>query len=159
MDEATFDLLRSHRVANVWISSLRMPQDYTITGDFVYLRFHGLKGGAYHDYTVDELQPWADQLEAAADRGLPCFAYFNNDLNTRAPLNAESLMKLVGSDVVPAFDATLAKKLSIKPPKVGPDTWRPWIRTGKPRRAPPKSGRSRTSSRAKPRRRATASAG
>src|SRR5512134_1290119 len=74
MDEATFSLLRAHRAANVWISSLRMPQDYTITSNFVYLRFHGLKGGAYHDYTADELAPWARQLKLAAARGLPCYA-------------------------------------------------------------------------------------
>src|SRR5688572_23890620 len=31
-DEATFELLRASRVANVWISSLRMPKDYNVTG-------------------------------------------------------------------------------------------------------------------------------
>jgi len=69
MDEETFTLLRTHQAANVWISSRRMPQDYTLTSDFVYLRFHGLKDGAYHDYTDDELAPWAKQLATAAERG------------------------------------------------------------------------------------------
>ena len=157
MDEATFDLLRAHKVANVWISSLRMPQDYTVTGNFVYLRFHGLKDGAYHDYTADELEPWAKQLRQAASRGLPCFAYFNNDLNTRAPLNAEALMKMVGAEVVPAFHAAHAATLDIKPPKKGPETWRPWTRTGKTRHAPPRAKRTtQTSTRRRP---ATATTG
>jgi uncharacterized protein YecE (DUF72 family) len=134
MNKATFDLLREHNAANVWLSSLRMPQDFTITSDFVYLRFHGLEGGAYHDYTTEELEPWAKQLRRAAERGLPCYVYFNNDLNTRAPLNAEALMKMVGKDAVPAFDAKLATVLAIKRPKRMPETWRPWTKTrSKPR--------------------------
>lgn len=156
MNEATFGLLREHRVANVWISSLRMPQDYTATSDFIYLRFHGLKDGAYHDYTRDELQPWAKQLSLAAQRGLPCYVYFNNDLNTRAPLNAEALMSLVGDLAVPAFDAALAERLAIRPPKKLPETWRPWARDAETRRAPPESTRRKTSTR---RRRTTASTG
>ena len=156
MDESTFELLRQHHVANVWISSLRMPQDYTVTSNFVYLRFHGLKGGAYHDYTADELEPWAKQLRLAARRGLPCYVYFNNDLNTRAPLNAEALMAMVGSDAVPAFDAALARPLAIAPPKQGPETWRPWNRPAMTRRSPLASRRKRTTARRRP---ATASTG
>lgn len=96
MDEATFAVLRHHRAANVWLSSLRMPADYTVTADFVYLRFHGLKDGAYHDYTAAELAPWARELAKAARWGLPAYVYFNNDLNTRAPLNAQALMRKLG---------------------------------------------------------------
>jgi uncharacterized protein YecE (DUF72 family) len=134
MNEDTFRLLRARHVANVWISSQRMPQDYTITAKFVYLRFHGLKDGAYHDYTSDELQPWAKQLRVAAGHGLPCYVYFNNDLNTRAPLNAETLMKMVGRHAVPAL-AERATLPEIKRPKKMPETWRPWKRTVKPRPA------------------------
>ena len=119
MDEETMTLLRAHNVCNVWISSLKMPQDYAITTDFVYLRFHGLKDGAYHDYTHDELAPWAKQLARAASNGIPSYVYFNNDLNTRAPLNAEALMKMLGKHTVPAFDASLATTLEIAPPKKG----------------------------------------
>ncbi len=103
MDETTMSLLREHHAANVWISSLQMPQNYTTTTDFVYLRFHGLKDGAYHDYTDDELEPWAKQLARAAKAGREAFVYFNNDLNTRAPLNAQALMALLGPLALPAF--------------------------------------------------------
>lgn len=156
MDETTYALLREGNVANVWISSLRMPQDYTVTANFVYLRFHGLKDGAYHDYTTDELRPWAKQLSLAAARGLPCYVYFNNDLNTRAPLNAEALMKMVGERAVPALRAELAATLAIAPPKKGPETWRPWNRTAAPRRSPPSTTRQKSPA---PRRPATASTG
>jgi uncharacterized protein YecE (DUF72 family) len=73
-----------------------MPMNTDITSDFVYLRFHGLEHGAAHDYTDEQLKPWANALVAAAKRDKPCFVYFNNDLNTRAPLNAKTLMRMVG---------------------------------------------------------------
>lgn len=158
MDEQTFDLLRKHDVTNVWISSLRMPQDYTITADFVYLRFHGLKDGAYHDYTDAELEPWAKQLAKAAAKGRPCYVYFNNDLNTRAPLNAESLMRMLGQRAVRALAPAAASMPDIAPPVKGPETWPSWTRRPKkatrasarpgPRRSPAK--RPATSRRRQP---------
>jgi uncharacterized protein YecE (DUF72 family) len=127
-DEETFGLLRRHNAGNVWISSLRMPADHTITADFVYLRFHGLKGGAYHDYTDDELAPWAEQLARVARRRLPAYVYFNNDLNTRAPLNAEALMRLLGKGAVRSFTTARAGIPKIAKPEKRPETWRPWTR-------------------------------
>jgi uncharacterized protein YecE (DUF72 family) len=132
MDEQTFALLRRHKVAVVWLSSMRMPADYTITADFVYLRFHGLAGGAYHDYTDDELAPWAKQLAHAARKGLPAYVYFNNDLNTRAPLNAHGLMRLTGEDAVAAkAPAEHGPMAEIDAPKRGAETWPAWKRTKK----------------------------
>lgn len=124
-----FSLLRKHRVANVWLSSLRMPANHTVTADFVYLRFHGLQGGAYHDYTAAELRPWADHLADAAHQGLPCFVYFNNDLNTRAPNNAHALMRLVGSAAVSPFAVdAIAPRADIAPPERKAETWPAWNR-------------------------------
>lgn len=121
MDRETMDLLREHRAANVWISSLKMPQDYTLTSDFVYLRFHGLKDGPYHDYTDAELAPWAKQLTAAARSGRSAYVYFNNDLNTRAPLNAQALMRRLGRIAVPAFAAP-RETLALTPTPTAPQT-------------------------------------
>lgn len=93
-NEETFKLLRKYNVAFVWVSSLRMPQNFTVTADFVYARFHGLTDGPRHDYTAEELGPWADNLRSFAKAGQKAFAYFNNDLNVRAPKNAELLSRL-----------------------------------------------------------------
>jgi len=156
LDDDTFALLRRHRVANVWVSSLRMPADHTLTADFAYLRFHGLKDGAYHDYTTDELQPWAEQLARVARRGRPAYVYFNNDLNTRAPLNAHALMRLVGRAAVGPFAAEPAVPREVPPPKRQRETWRPWVRK---KRAPTRLRRVRASTaRAAPRRFAAAQA-
>ncbi|HVS52359.1 MAG TPA: DUF72 domain-containing protein [Opitutaceae bacterium] len=131
MDEETFALLRRHNIANVWISSLKMPADHALTADFAYLRFHGLHGGAYHDYTEAELRPWAEALVHAARKGVPAYVYFNNDLNTRAPLNAHTLMKLVGRHAVAPFATYAATPPDIALPVKKPETWRPWTRASK----------------------------
>jgi uncharacterized protein YecE (DUF72 family) len=62
--------------------------------------FHCLSGGSEHDYTDRELEPWAEHLRRSVRRGLIGFVYFNNDVNTRAPLNALRLMDMVGKYAV-----------------------------------------------------------
>ena len=93
--EETFELLRQHRAAHVWLSSQQMPANFTVTTDFVYVRFHGLAGGAAHDYSHEELLPWARQCRRGIAAGLEVHAYFNNDANTRAPGNATMLREMI----------------------------------------------------------------
>jgi len=89
-------VLRKYKVAHVNLSSLRMPENFTVTADSVYIRFHGLKDGARHDYTRAELEPWAKFIRNQARAGRKVYAYFNNDLNVNAPENAKTLMKMIG---------------------------------------------------------------
>lgn len=103
IDEEVFEILRRQGVANVALSSQEMPMCLELTTDFVYVRFHGLEGGAAHDYTDRELEPWAKFLRRCAKRGLTGLVYFNNDMNTRAPYNALRLMELTGSSALPPF--------------------------------------------------------
>ena len=95
LDDEISGILKHYGVANVSVSSRAMPMHLDVTADFVYLRFHGLKGGSSHDYTDRELEPWAEHLRRCGRKGLTGFAYFNNDVNTRAPLNALRLMDMV----------------------------------------------------------------
>ncbi|HVV72111.1 MAG TPA: DUF72 domain-containing protein [Verrucomicrobiae bacterium] len=92
-----FAMLQKHEVAHVSVSSLRMPMDLTVTSDVVYLRFHGLTGGAAHDYTREELKPWARHIRKQQRLGRTVFAYFNNDANVRAPGNARLLMEMTST--------------------------------------------------------------
>jgi uncharacterized protein YecE (DUF72 family) len=85
LDDEINTLLKRYRVANVSVSSQAMPMHFDGTSSFVYVRFHGLKGGSAHDYTDQELEPWAEHLRRCARRGVKGFVYFNNDVNTRAP--------------------------------------------------------------------------
>ena len=96
LDHEVEDVLKRYRIANVSVSSQAMPMHLKPTANFVYVRFHGLKGGSAHDYTDSELELWAEHLRRCARQGLKGFAYFNNDVNTRAPLNARRLTEMVG---------------------------------------------------------------
>jgi uncharacterized protein YecE (DUF72 family) len=97
INSETFALLRKHKAAHVSLSSRAMPMDLTVTSKTVYIRFHGLEGGAAHDYTRMELKPWAEHIRSQVGAGKTIFAYFNNDANVRAPANAKSLLELVES--------------------------------------------------------------
>jgi len=94
--EDIFKLLRRYRVGHVSLSSQGMPMNLTVTSNVVYIRFHGLEGGAAHDYTRRELEPWAKHVRQQARKGKQVFAYFNNDTNVRVPANAKMLMAMVG---------------------------------------------------------------
>ena len=100
MAEEVFEVLRAHDAAHVSLSSQRMPTDFTTTTDFVYIRFHGLEGGAAHDYTREELEPWAEHCQSALHEGKTVYAYFNNDWNCRAPENARALMEMTEAELV-----------------------------------------------------------
>lgn len=95
MDEGIFELLRRYNVAHVSVSSKAMPMNLTVTSNLVYIRFHGLEGGAAHDYTRAELEPWAEHIRTQARQGKEVFVYFNNDANVRAPANAKLLCEMV----------------------------------------------------------------
>jgi uncharacterized protein YecE (DUF72 family) len=100
LDDEVFAILQKHRAAHVNLSSGGMPMDLTVTTDLVYIRFHGLAGGAAHDYTCRELEPWAEFIHQHPRHTV--FAYFNNDINARAPRNAQMLMEMVGKRSVEA---------------------------------------------------------
>jgi uncharacterized protein YecE (DUF72 family) len=99
----TFELLRQCGIAHVSVSSRAMPMNLTVTSRIVYIRFHGLAGGAAHDYTRSELKPWADHIRQQGQSGKKVFAYFNNDANERAPENAKLLMSMIGEEAQQAF--------------------------------------------------------
>lgn len=99
IDDKIFAILERCHTAHASVSSLGMPMDLTVTSELVYIRFHGLKGGAAHDYTRAELKPWSAHIQRQARLGRTVLAYFNNDLNVRAPANAKMLMEMVGSPV------------------------------------------------------------
>jgi uncharacterized protein YecE (DUF72 family) len=46
------------------------------------------------NYTRKELEPWVQHIRKQAATGKKVFAYFNNDLNVRAPNNAKVLMEM-----------------------------------------------------------------
>jgi len=98
LQEDVFEVLRKHNAAHVSVSSLGMPLNLVVTTDLIYIRFHGLQGGAAHDYTRNELSPWAQYINEQAAEGKTVYVYFNNDANVRAPRNAKMLMEMTDSE-------------------------------------------------------------
>ena len=93
-DEA-FSVLRDHGVAQVAVSSTRMPRDLTATADFAYVRMHGLSGGYAHHYTRRGLASWADFLSDLDKDGKDAYVYFNNDARAQAPKDARELIAVL----------------------------------------------------------------
>ena len=62
--------------------------------DFVYLRFHGIKGDYRGGYGQDLLQEYAATIKSCLQQGRDVYAYFNNTIGN-AFENAQNLQKLV----------------------------------------------------------------
>jgi uncharacterized protein YecE (DUF72 family) len=65
----------------------------------VYVRFHGSDAKYAGSYSGQALAAWADRLAAWAAGGLPCYAYFNNDVGGHAFRDAIRLREMVARRV------------------------------------------------------------
>lgn len=65
-----------------------------ITGDMIYIRFHGTSGGYAGSYTDKILAEWARWIKRN-NKGRECYAYFNNDYNACAVKNAKTLRRML----------------------------------------------------------------
>ena len=71
------------------------PSPRRVTADFVYLRFHGRRGGYEGKYPSADLVDWADVITGWRGEGLDVYGYFNNDLRGYAVENARKLFELL----------------------------------------------------------------
>ena len=60
-------------------------------GPFTYVRFHGTSGAYHGSYGDAALDAWADRLSAEWRAGREVYAYFNNDPDAVATMNARTL--------------------------------------------------------------------
>jgi len=75
--------------------SSEWPSVKEITGDFVFIRFHG-PGKVYESkYSNEELKQWADKINSYLNQGLDVYCYFNNDFCAYAIEDAKELSKLI----------------------------------------------------------------
>jgi len=93
-------LLEKHRVAAVLGENAgKWPMIDATTTDFRYVRLHAdevmREGGVYDDEAIQE---WAQRIEGWLDLGLDAYVYFDNDTKVRAPIDAMSLIALLGVD-------------------------------------------------------------
>lgn len=62
-----------------------------ITGDVIYIRFHGPTGKYQGNYSETTLQDWANWLKEHIKEARCIYAYFNNDIGGHAVRNAKTL--------------------------------------------------------------------
>lgn len=75
--------------------SQKWPSIDEVTGDLVFMRFHG-PGKVYRSkYSKSELEDWADKIEEYLEQDLDVYCYFNNDFEGYAIENAQSLIDLL----------------------------------------------------------------
>ena len=94
-DEDTYKLLERSGIAFCIHDLSGMETPRIVTGDIIYVRFHGTEGryaGNYSDKTLKDWAKWINELRKEAGR---IFVYFNNDYNAYAVANAKTLTDLV----------------------------------------------------------------
>lgn len=65
-------------------------------GRAAYVRFHGCGGKYWGRYPDDRLLSWADWMLEQSRGGRTVWAYFNNDIDGHAVLDAQTLKSMVG---------------------------------------------------------------
>jgi uncharacterized protein YecE (DUF72 family) len=65
-----------------------------LTATWTYVRFHGGLGDGWA-YTEAQLRDWAERIAAYRTRGLPVYAYFNNDPHGHAITDGKRLRALL----------------------------------------------------------------
>lgn len=95
-DDACLELCRAHGVALVEADSAgRFPSLGQPAPDLAYVRLHGeerLYAGGYSDAALDR---WASRLRGWASDGRDVYAYFDNDVDGKAPFDALRLASRV----------------------------------------------------------------
>ena len=76
------------------VSAPRLPDGVIKTANAIYIRFHGAKQWYRYDYSDAELEAWAKNIRVS--RAKEVWAYFNNDFQSCAFRNAQSLRGLLG---------------------------------------------------------------
>jgi uncharacterized protein YecE (DUF72 family) len=71
-----------------------IPPGLNKNADFVYLRFHGVKGDYRGSYSNAHLQNKADEIRKWLNQGKNVYAYFNNTIGD-ASANLQTLRDLV----------------------------------------------------------------
>ncbi len=88
-------ILEQHNLAFCIFDMPGLPCPTWVTGNVVYLRFHG-SGAVYGGmYGPDALRPWAANIRRWLDEGRTVYAYFNNDAFGCAVRDAQTLKHLL----------------------------------------------------------------
>ncbi len=87
----TFALLAEHGVSLCLHDKSGSAIEEPAVGPMVYVRFHGSSGRYYGSYSAAALERWANRLVGDWKAGRDVYAYFNNDPEAVATMNASDL--------------------------------------------------------------------
>jgi uncharacterized protein YecE (DUF72 family) len=95
MRDATWDLLKKHKVAYVNVDEPLLPPELHLTADFSYFRWHGRGEKPWFDYrySEQELEEWVPKVEEVSGKVKKVFGYFNNHFHGYAPENCLHLLE------------------------------------------------------------------
>jgi uncharacterized protein YecE (DUF72 family) len=95
---ATLNLLADHDVALCVSDHHDAPAPWELTASFAYVRRHGPGGRYVGRYSSDELDQWAQAIGGWSGTGHDVYAYFDNDIEAAAPLDAALLKAALDQD-------------------------------------------------------------
>jgi uncharacterized protein YecE (DUF72 family) len=93
-EPAFLDLLRSHGAALCVSDHAAAPSPFEATASFVYIRGHGPEGRYAGRYSDEALARWASAIARWRQEGRDVHVYFDNDIKTAAPADADRLIRL-----------------------------------------------------------------
>jgi uncharacterized protein YecE (DUF72 family) len=94
--QPVYDVLAAHDAALCLADRGGGTSPLEITATWTYVRFHGGLADGW-GYTDAQLHTWAERLADYRARGLPIYAYFNNDPGGHAIWDARRLRALLGA--------------------------------------------------------------
>ena len=90
-EDDTFEFLRKFGVAFCIHDMPGNESPRVVTGDIIYVRFHGTTGRYAGNYPESSLEDWAKWLKDQAQKARAIYIYFNNDIHGHAIKNAKQL--------------------------------------------------------------------
>ena len=98
--EDTFEMLGQSGVGFCIHDMPGKQSPRVVTGDIMYIRFHGPTGKYSGNYSKAMLKEWAEWIREHTSEVRSVYAYFNNDVEGHAIKNAKQLREfLSGEDV------------------------------------------------------------
>lgn len=94
-DADVYELLAAKPAALCQADSPRLPTHYEITAPYTFVRMHGGSRLYASEYSVEELEIWAERILGYLHRGIDSYVYFNNDAHGFAVKNALKLKELL----------------------------------------------------------------
>jgi len=93
-EPAVFALLAEFDAALCISDHHHAPAPWEVTASWVYVRGHGPGGRYFGRYDEAEMARWAGRIAAWRAEGRDVYAYFDNDIKSAAPFDAETLKRL-----------------------------------------------------------------